>query len=199
MHKKGISLFSVEQFLSYRADNFPREAFCVSKKLWYQKFSFMGRGGITVLSKIFRLKQPKWKNFVRKHFCVSDLSGMENSLLIRGKVLMFSGENILSQVAKTFCGKPFNVSRKFGMSKKLMHNRGVSRFCVEFFSLRGTKNIVGQPVCVSEIFCYQKTSLIGRGGITNLTKIFCLRLPKKLWWNPSVFQKKSGTEKLHAY
>ena len=162
MHKKGISLFSVEQFLSYRADNFPRKAFCVSKNFWYKKFSFMGRGVITVLSKIFRLKQPKRKTLLGNTSVYHIFSGMETSLLIRGKVLMFSGENILSQVAKTFCGKPFNVSKKYGMSKKLMHNRGVSRFCVEIFFYQRNKKHRRATRLVSESFWYQKTSLIGR-------------------------------------
>ena len=59
MHKKGISLNSVEESLPYSAEKIRTKIFCVSKEFWYRKTSSKGGGRFTVLSKFFYLTGPK--------------------------------------------------------------------------------------------------------------------------------------------
>ena len=70
-HKKGLSLNSVEKFLSHSADkNLSRTLLCFDRVLVSKTFMHR-RGGITVLSKIFFISQDR-KIFAREPFCVSE-------------------------------------------------------------------------------------------------------------------------------
>ena len=76
MHKKRISLNSVENFLSHSAENFVRESYCFWENFWFRKVLWMKRGYHAFPSKVFGLTVPK--NFVKEPFSVSLISDIKN-------------------------------------------------------------------------------------------------------------------------
>ena len=62
MHKKGISLFSVENFLSHSAEKIRKGTLLCFKKILVSKIFMHRRGGITVLSKKVLSHRTETKN-----------------------------------------------------------------------------------------------------------------------------------------
>ena len=132
MHKKGISLFSVESFLSHSAEKILRESLLCFKKFWYWKLPCIGGGSITdlesitVFSKIFCLTGPK--NFVGEPFCVSENFWYGKKLWIRRRVGRechnFPSKICCLTVPKNFVGEHFCVSEN-SWYRKILWIRGV--------------------------------------------------------------------------
>ena len=187
MHKKGISLFSVEIFLSTVPENFVRKPVCVSENFWYRKNSSM-RGGITVLSKIFCLTASK-KN-CKGTSVFQETSGIEKKLMDkRGEDSPFSDEIFLSHSAENFRSGTFQCFGKVPASKNFMHKKGISLFPVELFSSQTAKRFRKEPFNVSEKFGYRKFLCVRKGYHCFPSEKVCPTVPKNFVRNPSVFQK----------
>ena len=83
MHKKGISLNSVEKILSHIADKVRRRTLlCFERILVSKIFQAKEGGSFTVLSKFFFLTGPK--KLPGNHSVFQKISGREKNLWIRG-------------------------------------------------------------------------------------------------------------------
>ena len=157
MHKKGISLFSVELFFVSVPKKIGGEPFCVSKKFWYRKFPCIVGGGsitdlesVTVSSKIFCLTVPK--NFVGEPFCVSENFCVEKKLWIRGGggYHVFPSEIFCLTVPKNIVGEPFGVLEMFWY-QNFFWIIGVSGFCRIFLSHSAEKLHGGTLRCLRNV------------------------------------------------
>ena len=80
MHKKGISLNSVEKFLSHSVEKFRRGTLliCVSENFWYRKNIWIRGGGVSRFSvKKFLSHSAENFNWGTLLCCVSENSGSE--------------------------------------------------------------------------------------------------------------------------
>ena len=71
MHKKGISLNSVEIFLSHSADKIRRRTLLCFVRILVSKIFTQRRGKLHVFLEIFFISQDR-KNFAGEPFCVSE-------------------------------------------------------------------------------------------------------------------------------
>ena len=186
MHKRGISLNSVEKFLSHSADKIRRTLLCFERIL---------------VSKIFKQRRGEASRFCRKFFsshrteklrqgtilCFRKFLVGKKFLWIRGggEVSRLSVEKFLPYCTKIFHWRTLWCFRKFFNRKFSCIGRGASRFCQNFLSHRTrTKNFVRKPFCFPENFWYRKKIWI-RGGISRFSvEIFCLTVPKNFAEEP---------------
>ena len=99
-HKKGLSLNSVEKFLSHSADkNLSRTLLCFERIL-VSKIFMHRRGGITVLSKSFFISQDR-KKFAREPFCVSEKFRYGKKFMVKkglGGIMTFCRTRLLFKI-----------------------------------------------------------------------------------------------------
>ena len=132
-HKKGISLFSVETFLSQSAEKIRGKPFNVSEKFGYRKTLGIKRGYRYFLLKHFCLRVPKI--FVGKHLNVSEKFGYRKTLCIKRGYHYYPLKSFSLTLPKNFVGEPFWVSKKITYRKMSCIGRGAPRFCRNFFCL----------------------------------------------------------------
>ena len=141
MHKKGISLKSVEKFLSHSADKIRRRNLLCFERILVSKFFKQRKGKIHgFVKKIFISRGPKklrqgtilcFENFWREKYFM-DKRG--------GGVSRFPVEKFLSDCTKIFHWRKFWCLRKIRLSKIFMHRRGGGHHgFVEIFCLTGPK------------------------------------------------------------
>ena len=134
MHKKGVSLFSVETFCLTVLKKFVGEHFSVSENFGLRKTLCIREGGITFpRGTFFHLTVPI--KIVGEHICVSEEFWYRKfSRKGEGKLQGFFSKIFFSQDRKSIAREPFCVLEKFGYRKKLcVRERGVPRFSVEKF------------------------------------------------------------------
>ena len=149
MHKKGISLNSVEKFLSHSADKIRRTLLCFERILVSKIFEAKEGGSFTVLSKIFlshRTEKTSPFSFSEKFWY-----GKKTLWISRFPVEIF-----VSNSAKKFRGHPFNFSENLGYRKIFMHNGDYHVFPSKIFGLTVPKNFVKEPFSVSLILGIKK-------------------------------------------
>ena len=150
MNKKGISLNSVEKFLSHSADKIHRKTLLCFEKILVSKIFKQRRGEASrFCQRIFFISQDR-KNFAREPFCVLENFWRQKYFMgKRGGVSRFSLEKFLSDCTKIFHWRTLWCFRKILLSKTFLHRRGgASRFCRNFLSHRTeTKIFVKEPFC----------------------------------------------------
>ena len=181
MHKKGISLNSVEKSLSHSTDKIRRRTLLCFER--------------TLVSKSFKQKRGEAPRFCRNFFYLSGPKKLrqgtilcfrkflvgKNILWIRGGGYHDFPSKFLSHCAEIFHWKTLWCFRKILFSKIFMHSRGVSRFCRNFLSHSSkTKSFVKEPFCFPEIFWYRKKFMDKRGLITIFSRNFYVSLCRKL-------------------
>ena len=166
MHKKGISLNSVEKSLCHSADKIRKS---ISKEFWYRKFSSKGGGSFTVLLKIFSSHRTE-KTSPGNHSVFQKISGREKYFMGGGVGITIFRRSFCLTVPKYFIGEHFGVSEKFFYRKfSCIGGGGASRFCRNFLSHRTEmKSFVKEPFCFPEIFGIEKNLWI-RGGISRFS------------------------------
>ena len=119
MHKKGISLFSLEFFCLTVPKNFVGEPFCVSKNFWYGKKLWLKRGGYHDFPSNICLTVPK--KFVGEPFGVSEKLGYRKTLCIKGgEGITILRWKILDLILpKKFVGDPSLFHKISGIEKLL--------------------------------------------------------------------------------
>ena len=123
MHKEGISLNSVEKFLSHSADKIRRRTILCLERL--------------LVSKIFKQRRGEASRFWRKIFFTGPKKFRQGTILyfrkilvgkkflwIRGGVSRFSVKNFLSHSTEKFRCGTLRCFRKFRVSQNFMHQRG---------------------------------------------------------------------------
>ena len=126
MHKKGISLNSVQKSLSHSADKIRRRTLLCFERILVSKSFKQRRGEASrFCQKIFYLKGPK-KLRQGTALCFRKFLVGKNILWIRGGgggITIFRRSFCLT-VPKYFIGEHFGVSQKILLSKIFMHRRG---------------------------------------------------------------------------
>ena len=152
MDKRGISRFSVEFFCLTVPIKFIGEPFCVSKKIWYPKFSCIGVGHHGFVEK-YLSHRTDTKNFVRKPFYVSEIFWYGKNLWVRRGYCDFLSKIFCPTVPKNFVREPFCVSKNFWYGKKYMDKREVGiKFLRRNFCCLTAENFHGgNPQCFRKI------------------------------------------------
>ena len=211
MHKKGISLNSVEKFLSHNADKIRRRTLLCFERILVLKFFKQRRGEASRFCQKIFISQDR-KNFAREPFCVLEKFWREKYFMDKrgGGVSRFSVEKFLSDCTEIFHWRTLWCFRKILLSKIFMHRRGESRFCRKFFvSQERNENLCRGTLLFSIKFLVSKKFMDKRGGERRgggreyhdfLSKIFCLTVPKNFIGEPfcAVFQKISGSQKVYG-
>ena len=184
MHRKGISLTSVEKSLSHSADKIHRTLLCFERiqvsKSFKQRRGEASRFGL----KNFYLTEPK-KLRQGTILCFRKfLVGNKFLWIRRGEVSRFSVQKFLSHCSKIFHWRTLWCFRKNLSSKIFMHRRGgASRFCRKMLShITETKSFVKEPFCFPEIFSYRKKIMDKRGLITFFRRKFSVSQCRKNSW-----------------
>ena len=175
MHKKGISLNSVEKISSHSADKLRSRALVFRKNSGIEIFQANDVGSFTVLLKTFFLTGRKKlrrgtmlcfrKILVGKKFlCIRGGGGIT---IFRRKVFVSLYQNISLDntlvFQKIFCNRNFSC----------IGEGGASRFCRKFLSHRTqTESFVKEPFCFPESFGYGKKFMDKRGHITIFSRNF---------------------------
>ena len=156
MHKKGISLDSVEKSLSHSADKIPRRTLMCFEKIRVSKIFKHRRGGITVLSKFF-VSQDRNEKLCKGTLLFSEKFLVSKKFMDkRGHITIFSRNFYVSQSRKFSWGNP-TVFEKISGSKKFHGWKGGYHvFPSKIFGLTVPKNFVKEPVSVSLISDIEK-------------------------------------------
>ena len=182
MHKKGISLNSVDKSLSHSADKIRRRTLMCFERILVSKIFKQRRGKLHGFVEIFFISQDR-KNFGREPFCVSENSFMvgKNFLWIRGWYHDFLSKSLCLTVPKYFIGEHFVVSEKLFYQKFSCIGGGASRFYRNFLSHRTeAKSFVKEPFCCPENFRYRKKIMDKRGHITIFSRNFYVSRCRKI-------------------
>ena len=116
MHKKGISLNSVEKFLSHSADKIRRKILLCFERILVSKIFKQRRGKLLGFDEIFFISQDR-KNFAREPFCVSENFWQGKKIMDkRGHITIFSRNFYVSQCRKISLRNP-TVSLISGIKK----------------------------------------------------------------------------------
>ena len=187
MHQRGgrVSRFSVENFLSHKADkNRRRTLLCFERIL---------------VSKIFKQRRGEASRFCRKFFYLTGPKKLRQGTILcfrkflvgkkftdkkrvgGGRYHDFPSKSFCLTVPKYFIGDHFGVSEKLFLSKIFKHRRVASRFCRNFLSHRTeTESFVKEPFCFPEKFWYRKKIIDKSGHITIFSQNFYVPQCRKI-------------------
>ena len=169
MHKKGISLNSVEKSLSHSADKIRTRTLLCFERILVSKSFKQRRGEASRFCRNF-LSHRTEKTSPGNHSVFQKIFGREKNLWIRGGggITIFR-RSFLSHCTEIFHWRTLWCFRKILLSKIFLRRRGASPFCRNFMSHRTeTKSFVKEPFCFPEIFWYRKKLWI-RGGISRFS------------------------------
>ena len=140
LHKKGISLNSVENFLFHCADKNRRRTLLCFERILVSKFFKQTRGEDSQFRQNFFFSQDR-KNFAGETFFVLENFWNEKPFIQRrGLYHGFRAKIFLSDCTKMFRWRTLSCFRKTLFSKFLMHRRrGASRFHRTVLCLTGPK------------------------------------------------------------
>ena len=200
MHKKGISLNSVEKSLSHSADKIHRRSLLCFQRILVSKSFTQRRAEATRVGRnFFYLTEPK-KLRQGTILCFRKFLVGKKFLWRRGgrtEVSRFSVQKFLSHCTKIFHWRTLWCFRKILSSKIFMHRRGgASRFCRKFLShITEMKSFVKEPFCFPEIFWYRKKFMDKRGLITIFGRKFSVSQSRKNSWASLQCCRKFGVSK----
>ena len=133
MHKKGISLNSVEKSLSHSADKIRRRTLLRFERILVSKIFKQMRGEAShFCRKSFSSRRSK-KTSPGNHSVFQKISGRENILWIGGRGITIFSRSFCLTVPKYFIREHFGVSEKFFYQKFSCIGGGASRFYRNFF------------------------------------------------------------------
>ena len=156
MHKKGISLNSVEKSLSHSADKIRRRTVLCFEKILVSKSFKQRRGKLHGFVEIF-LSHRTEKTSPANHSVFQKIFGRENILWIRGGgggITIFRRSFCLT-VPKYFIGERFGVSGKFFYRKFSCIRGGRGITVLSKFFVPQDRN-EKEPFCFPEIFWHRK-------------------------------------------
>ena len=117
MHKKGISLNSVEKFLSHSADKIRRRTLLCFERILVSKI-FMRRRGASRFCRIFLSHRTETKRFVKEPFCFPEnFWYRKNFMDKRGHITIFSRNFYVSQCRKISLENTSMFQKIWGIEK----------------------------------------------------------------------------------
>ena len=166
MHKKGISLNSVEKSLSHSADKIRRRTLLCFERILVSKIFKQRRGEASRFCRnFFYLTGPK-KLRQGTILCFRKFLVRKNISWIRGGGYHDFPSKFLSHCTEIFHWRTLWCFRKLLLSKIFMHKRGASWFCRNFLSHRTeTESFVKESFCFLKFSGIEKKLWI-RGGIS---------------------------------
>ena len=172
--KKGVSRFSVENFLSHSAKKIRGHPLNVSENLGYRK-TLCILGGITFFRRKFFVSQC-WKISWAYLQSFRKFGVSKNFMHTRG-YHVFPSKVFCLTVPINLVGEPFCAVFQKSSGIEKVWIRGGSRFSVGF-CLTVLKYFIGEHFGASEKFFHRKFSCIG-GGHHGFVGTFCLTGPKR--------------------
>ena len=112
----GVSRFSVENFLSYSAENLPRESFTVALFSGTEKVWIRGGGGLSRFS-VEKFLSHSAEKSAWESFTVALISGIEKVWMGGGEYQDFPSKIFCLTVPKIFVGDSFSVALISGTEK----------------------------------------------------------------------------------
>ena len=159
LHEKGISRFSVENFLSHSTEKLRRRTLLCFRKILVSKI-FMHRREASWFCRNFFVSQDR-KISLRGPFCVSEIFWYEKNFLDEiGGITFFRRKFFVSQGKKNSWGNA-SMFQNIRVSKNFMHKKGISLFSVENIMSHSTEKIRRGTLCfkkirVSKIFMHER-------------------------------------------
>ena len=197
MHKKRISLNSVEKSLSHSADKIRRRTLLCFERILVSKSFKQRRGEASRFCRIFFISQSQ-KTSPGNHSVFQKISGRQNYFMDKrgGGITIFRRSFCLT-VPKYFIAEHFGVSEKFFYRKFSCIGGGGHHGFVEFFLSHRTetKSFVKEPYCFPEIFWYRKKIMDRRGFITIFSRNFHVSQCQKISWASLQCFRKFGVSK----
>ena len=135
MQKKGISLNSVEKFLSHSADKIRRRTLLCFERILVSKIFKQRSGKLHGFVENFFISQDR-KNFAKEPFCVSENFWWGKNFMDKREgwgVSRFSVEKFSSHCTKIFHWRALRCFRKILLTKIFMHRRGGITVLSKFF------------------------------------------------------------------
>ena len=178
MHQKGISLNTVEKFLSHSADKIRRRPFLCFERIQVSKSFKQRRGKLHGFCRnFFYLTGPK-KLRQGTILCYRKFLVGKNILWIKGGVITVFRRSFCLTVPKYFIGEHFGVSEKFFYRKfSCIGGEGASRFCWIFLS-HSAENFCKGILLFLRKFWVQKVLWLKRGYHIFPLKNFGITVPK---------------------
>ena len=159
MHKKGISLNSVEKFLSHSADKIRRRTLLCFERILVSKIFKQRRGEASRFCRKFLPHSTETKSVVKEPFCFPESFGYRKVLCPRGEYRDFRWKIWCLTVTTNFVGKAFCVSQNFWY-RKILRIRGgggsITIFFKKFFCFTVPKNFVRERFSVPQISGIEK-------------------------------------------
>ena len=167
MRVGGLSRFSVENFLSHRAENFRRwESFSVSLISGTEIVWIRGGGGGVSRFSVEKFLSHSAENFQRGALSCFTNFGYRKNLRIReggGGIKILRRKFFVSQCRKNPYGESFSVSLISGIEKVWIRGGEYQDFPSKFFCLTVPKTFIGEPFRVSLISGTEKNYASERG------------------------------------
>ena len=194
MHKKGMSLNSVEMSLSHSADK-------------VRKRTLLCFEGILV-SKIFKQRRGEASRFCRNFFHLTGPKKFRQGVILCFRKFLMGKINLWIRGGITFFRRKFLFRSIISLENTLVFQKisfiekfHASRFCQFFFVPQdGNQIFLKEPFCFAECFCYRKKFMNKRSHITISRRIFYVSQCRNFsWGSPTVFEKNSGFEKFHGW
>ena len=177
MHKKGISLNSVEKSLSDSADKIRRRTLLCFERILVSKSFKQRRGKLHGFVENFFISHDR-KNFAREPFCVSENFWYRKKFMDKRGSSRFSVESFVSHSAENFRKGILPFLRKFLVSKSFMDEKGGITFFRWKFLVSQCRKFKWASLQCFRKFGVSKNFMHNRGYHKFPSKIFCLTVPK---------------------
>ena len=163
MHKKGISLNSVEKSLSHSADKIRRRTLLCFEKILVSKSFQQRKGEASRFCRNFLSHRTETKSFVKEPSCFPEIFWYRKKFMHKRGLITILSKFLCLTVPKIFVRESPTVFEKNSIKKKVLWmKRGVSRFSLEnFLSHSAEKLRIGTLQCFTN-FEYQKLLRINR-------------------------------------
>ena len=168
MHKKGISLNSVEKSLSHSADKIRRRTLLCFERNLVSKI-FKQRGGASRFCRKFFISQDR-KTSPGNHSVFQTISGREKYFMDKRRGYHVFRRKVFVSLYRKYRNISLENTLVFQKNSFIenfhaLEGGGASRFCRNFLSHRTEKkSFVKEPFCFPEIFWYRK-KIMDKGGL----------------------------------
>ena len=196
MHKKGISLNSVEKSLSHSANKIRRRTLLCFERNLVSKIFKQRRGKASRFCRNFLSHRTETKSFVKEPLGFPEIFWYRKNLWIRGDISRFSVKILTSHSTENFRTAILLLLRKFLFSKSFIDEKGGITFFRRKFLVSQCRKISWASLQCFRKFGVSKNFRHNRGYHNFPSKIFCLTVPKNIVKEPFSVSLISGIKKM---